>query len=121
MTTILIVEDSPEIANIIKLAFNKADVEFEHYDHAHDALDYLETDIPHLIILDIGMPDMNGWEFLDVIRSHSATQNIPVIVLTAYTNSSNLQMSKERDVAAFLHKPINLGELRKTVKGILNL
>jgi CheY-like chemotaxis protein len=79
------------------------------------ALDLLRTmeDTPCLILLDIMMPIMNGWQFLEEQRADPKLSNIPVVVLSADVSAS--ARADEVAVAAFLNKPVNVGALSATV------
>lgn len=110
--TVLIVEDAPEVAQIISIAFRRTEIDFVHCENAFLALDYLKQDRPHAIILDLGLPGMDGWEFLDIIKSNTSTDDIPVIVLTSYSDGKNRKTGKLYQVEAYMQKPFDLERLR---------
>ncbi len=112
---ILIVEDTVDVAEIIKLAFRRTELFIHHELNGMDGLKYLETNLPDVIVLDLGMPGLSGWEFLDRVRLVDHLKNIPVIILTAHVDAENRQISKRYNVAAYLHKPIDLGALRNAI------
>lgn len=115
----LIIEDVFEVANIIQIAFRKTELDIHYVDSGESALKFLESTIPDIIILDIGMPNMNGWEFLEIIRNNSETAKIPVLILTSYADSTNREIAQEKDIRAFLSKPIDLNQLRGEIDKIL--
>ena len=80
--------------------------------HALDLLHKMK-DKPCLILLDIMMPVMNGWQFLEAQKADPSLANIPVVVLTA--DASAASRASEASVAAFLSKPVNVGTLSETV------
>jgi CheY-like chemotaxis protein len=61
------------------------------------------------------MPGMNGWEFLEIVRDNDRTKDIPVIVLTSYSDSQNRKTGRLFEVAAFMQKPIDLEKLRSVL------
>lgn len=111
----LIVEDAEEVADIIQIAFRNTEIEIHYRNSGHSALDFLESRTPDVIILDIGMPDMSGWDFLEIMKKDITQRDIPVIILTAYNDSTNRKIASANGVSAFLKKPIDLNELRGAV------
>ncbi|MFW5691065.1 MAG: response regulator [Chloroflexota bacterium] len=118
---LLVVEDASEVADIIRIAFRRTEVEIYHTENGPSALKFLEHTIPDVLILDIGMPGMSGWDVLEIIRQDERLREIPVIVLTSYTDSNNQRIARQHEVEAFLQKPIDLTELRNTVDKALYL
>ena len=75
--------------------------------------------IPDLIILDIMMPEMNGWEVFDKLRANQKWNNIPVIFLTA--RSDGLATSAGAMIADdYIEKPIDINELKTRIDNVLN-
>lgn len=118
---ILIIEDTADVAEIIKLAFRRTELNIHHELNGMDALRYLETNLPDVIVLDLGMPGLSGWEFLDHVRVIDHLKKIPVIILTAYVDAESRQTSKRYDVAAYLQKPIDLTALRNAIDDTIYL
>jgi len=76
-----------------------------------EALDYLRTrPLPFLIILDLQMPVMNGWEFHDECRKDAHLATVPIVVITAFQSPGNL------DVDAVMQKPIDIARLLDLVR-----
>ena len=109
---ILIIEDDANIREVLELA-----LEFEGYDivtavNGKDGIDQIGKGItPDLILLDLMMPVMNGWEFLEALKLDKTSNHIPVIVVSAF-----MDKSAPIDCKAFLSKPLHLEELLETVK-----
>ncbi len=79
--------------------------------NGQEALDYLRSrPLPALIILDLQMPVMNGWQFCRERRKDAAIASVPVVVITAFQFPGNL------DVDAVMHKPIDIERLLSTVR-----
>jgi CheY-like chemotaxis protein/DNA-binding XRE family transcriptional regulator len=68
---------------------------------------------PHLVLLDLVLPKMDGMEVLRRIKADSRTTNIPVVILTSSTRDRDLQVSKELGASAFIVKPVDLQNLTK--------
>jgi CheY-like chemotaxis protein len=82
MTKVLLVEDDPIIYRMYQKAFKMEGYTTELAKNGVEGLDILKTFKPDVILLDIMMPKMNGVEMLSILRSESATKDIPVVVLT---------------------------------------
>jgi CheY-like chemotaxis protein len=72
--------------------------------------------LPDLIICDISMPVLDGFEVISVLRQHSQTEAIPVILLSAHTDQPTVQKGLELGAAAFLPKPYNLDDVLAVVR-----
>jgi DNA-binding response OmpR family regulator len=118
---ILIVEDAGDVAQLVRVILRKFDLEIHHVDNGQSGLVFLESTIPDLMILDIAMPVMNGWQFLEMVRELPDRRQIPVIMLTAHTDSGNRMVGQMEAVAAYLTKPIAPDELRGAVTRVLGV
>ncbi|GGW95172.1 response regulator [Salegentibacter mishustinae] len=114
MSTIILVDDQP-IANFItrKLleieGYNEDVIDFT---NPEEALVYLEDKQNTLIFLDLNMPEMNGWEFLDYLKSKS--QEHRIIILTSSTSTIDQNRAKEYDsVIKYVEKPLNKDKFKK--------
>ena len=116
---ILIVDD--EIDTLLPL---KRSLEVEDYmvvgaSDGHEALMKARADIPDLILLDLMMPEMDGYEVCAKLKNDALTKNIPVIILTA--KDAVRDKVKGLDIGAddYVTKPFNLNELKARVKSVL--
>ncbi len=118
--TILIVEDSDEVANIVIIGLRKTGWNVHHAVNAQAALDFLRNKRPDVILLDIGLPVMNGWQLLDEIYKDEDNLTIPVIVLSAYTDGENLKTGQLYNIYRYLGKPVTPQDLRQVIKMALD-
>ena len=117
---VMIVEDTQYIGELAALILKRIGLEAELCLTAEDAIRYMEdVALPDLIVLDIGMPGMSGWEFLDIIKAYQDTKTIPVIVTTAYSDAANRLIGRLREVDRYLTKPYKPNELQSIVSQIL--
>ncbi len=86
---------------------------------AKEALNQLYKDIPDLILLDILMPIVDGFEFLKIIKSKDDLNDIPVIVISAVKIPENLEKVKELGVQEFIPKPIDINALLTLISIII--
>jgi DNA-binding response OmpR family regulator len=117
--TVLLVEDNHDIAGYVKLFLEAMELEVHHADDADDALTYLASNRPDLILLDIGLPGKSGWQLLEMIREQVTRDNIHVIVATAFTDPANRLVGKLQHVDAYLQKPYEFAQLKKVVGEVL--
>ncbi len=118
---ILIVDDSPD--NIVTLETILEDYNYEIYKayNGEEALKLVREIHPHLILLDVMMPGMNGYEVAHAIKSHTDTRLIPIIMLTALDGQEERLKGFEVGVDDFISKPFNIIELRLRVNNLLRL
>jgi DNA-binding response OmpR family regulator len=118
MTRILIVEDDDEIAMTVELVLIQESYEIRRAKNGLLGLDALHglggESPPDLVLLDLVMPEVTGWEFLRAKNADRTVQNIPVIVVTART-SNEARMGDLDGVLLIIHKPFELEELLTAV------
>jgi len=118
---IIIVDDEPDIILSVKQFLEKSDDGYEIIctDSARQCLDLLNKDqIPDLIILDIMMPEMTGWEFFDTLKENSSWANIPVVFLTAKTDAYSKKFGSISG-NDYIKKPFDLKNLKERIDKIL--
>ena len=116
---ILVVEDSAVIRRLIEVCLRAADLEIITRDDGKSGLQAVSSESPDLVVLDIGLPGMDGWEVLDRIRRDRSTEKIPVVVLTAHAEEESRRRADEGGADAFVTKPFQPNEFRKTVLDLL--
>ena len=83
-------------------------------------LDMLKTEHPDLILLDVVIPELNGWDVCRRIKSDRSTRHIPVMMFTARTMEEDIERSRECGAEAHINKPFEVKELLKTMERFLN-
>lgn len=116
---ILIVEDSAVIRRLIEVCLRAADLEIITRDDGKSGLAAVSAESPDLVVLDIGLPGMDGWEVLDRIRGDEATESMPVVVLTAHAEEESRRRANEGGADAFVTKPFQPNDFRSTVLSLL--
>ncbi len=116
---ILIVEDTEDLAGFIKLAIEEIGMDAHHASDAAHAMAFLEDNRPDLIILDIGLPGVSGWQLLETINERRQLEKIFVVVTTAFQDPANRLIGKLQDVDGYLNKPFRFKELKDIVTGLL--
>lgn len=114
--TILVVEDDDEIGCLLKdILEMEPDFRIFVAKKAQDAFKVMRTVIPHLVLLDYQLPDMNGIEFFDRMRRIGEFEKIPVIIISA--NLPYAELSKRRLTG--LEKPFDIDEVVQSVRWML--
>ena len=116
---ILVVEDSAVIRRLIEVCLRAADLEIITRDDGKNGLAAVSSESPDLVVLDIGLPGMDGWEVLDRIRRDETTQDVPVVVLTAHAEEESRRRASEGGADAFVTKPFQPNDFRSTVLSLL--
>lgn len=85
---VLVVDDNPDVIFSVKNGLESSDKNFiiNGVDSGKKCLEFLQTEMPDLILMDIMMPEMSGWKTFDKIKENNAWKNIPIIFLTARTD-----------------------------------
>jgi DNA-binding response OmpR family regulator len=113
--TILVLDDESIIGLLLE-NFLSAQYEVRHIDNGQQALEWLEINIPDLIICDIEMPGMNGFDFLTQVRQRGFTRHTPVVMLSAKSESKERIKCYKLGAQDYLTKPFNPEELEEIVK-----
>jgi CheY-like chemotaxis protein len=116
MTRALVVEDSEQFAEIAIITLNKEGIDCDHVMYGEDALNYLAEQLPDVMLLDIGLPDVTGWYILEVLKERYETIPFPVIVMTAFSDPANKLVGKlQKAVFRYLVKPVTPDQIKQAV------
>lgn len=116
---VLIVDDDPPIRSLLSQIFRRLGMKGREARDGVEAIEAIETAVPRLMMLDLMMPRMNGWQVLETLRERELIGTIPVIVLTA-VGAQRTGGLKDLGVRAVINKPFEITELTDTVKQILD-
>lgn len=117
---ILIVEDTLDFAEMTMHILERIGIQAFHTMTALEAIDFINQQCPDLILLDLNLPGMSGWEVLKHLNE-SNIENVPVIVTSAYSDSANRLVGKLQNVYKYMIKPFPPQDLMQTVREVLNL
>ena len=119
MTKILVVEDEPEIRILVKAILEKAGYSVVEAEDGEAALRLVNVEEPDLVLLDVMIPGIEGWEVCRRIRENEATKRLPIIMVTVRTTKEDIQRSVECGANAHINKPFDQKELLDTIKKLL--
>ena len=117
---ILVVDDSSTIRSIVKDAFEKAGFNVTTAEDGKDALKKIQENPPDLILSDIDMPEMNGIELCNKVRTDPESKAIPFVIMSANDNRATMRQLLDRGVSAYLVKPFNMEQMVITVEKLLS-
>lgn len=115
---ILVVDDDPTLTALVENFLKKNGYEVTAVTEAVDGLEYAMKKDPDLIILDIMMPIINGFNFCKLLKQEKGKENIPILLLTSRDQMKDIEIGLEMGADAYLVKPLNTVELLKTIKVI---
>jgi two-component system KDP operon response regulator KdpE len=115
---ILIVDDAPEVIESVRLGFTLQwrDVEIVSALDGQSGLDLVETEVPDIVLLDIGLPDVDGFQIVRSIREFS---DVPIVMLTARDDAMDKVKGLELGADDYVTKPFNHLELLARVNAVL--
>lgn len=117
---LLIVEDDVDIGNMLRIYFGGMDFEVDVAVRGSEALEKTKQNQPNLIVLDIMLPDIDGYEVCRNLRTNLRTSHIPVIFLTQKDERSDKLQGLELGADDYITKPFDIEELKLRVQGAIN-
>lgn len=119
MSTVLVVEDSMAQREMIIDLLKGNGLQVTVASDGVEALEYIQSTLPDLVVLDIVMPRMNGYEVCRRIKSDPATQNLPVVLCSSKSEEFDRYWGMKQGADAYIAKPFQPTELVGTVKQLL--
>jgi diguanylate cyclase (GGDEF)-like protein len=116
---LLVVEDDNDISNMLKIYFTGLDYDVDVAPRGLEALEKTRQVLPHLIVLDIMLPDIDGYEVCRNLRKSTRTSHIPVIFLTQKDERSDKLQGLELGADDYITKPFDIEELKLRVQGAI--
>lgn len=116
---ILVVDDDEHIQKSLSQYLEMEDFEVEVASSGQEALDRAALQAFDLVLLDIMMPEMDGFEVVEILRAQEATSRVPIILLTARGQDTDVLKGYHLGVSSYLTKPFNLDELVETIREVL--
>jgi len=116
---ILCIDDSETALILLEYALNEAGFQTYLAKSGEDAIKILDTLIPDLILLDLSMPDLSGYEFL-AMRIRLKLEKVPIIVVSAYDSQESILKTRNLGATDFVPKPIRIKDMVEKVKSYLN-
>jgi len=119
MKKILIADDRPEVVELVKVTLEGESYQILSASDGSEALEKTRLERPDLILLDIIMPKMDGYEVLGNLKDHPHTKDIPVIMLTAKGQRVDKEKGKRLGARDYIIKPFSPSSLLRKIEEIL--
>ena len=116
---LLLIEDDFDVAEMLLLYFQSIDYEVLHADTGKEGIEIARTKFPHLILLDVMLPDMNGYDICFKLRQMALTKYIPTLFLTQKDERASRVKGLELGADDYITKPFDIDELRLRVEGAI--
>lgn len=113
---ILYVEDNPDNRMLVRRVLMSEGYEVAEAHTAHDALDKIQSFLPDLILMDINMPDMDGYALTARIRKTPGFETLPIIAVTANVMRGDREKSLEAGADGYIQKPIDIDILSQQIE-----
>ena len=117
--TILYVEDNPDNRLLVKRILTAENYKLLEATNAAQAINLLETTTPDLILMDINMPDMDGYTLTTRIRSMSGLERVPILALTANVMRGDKEKTLEAGCDGYIQKPLDVDQLIREIEKFL--
>ncbi len=116
--TILIADDYDDNRELLKLLLETANYEVREARDGHECVLSARQQVPDLIMVDLSMPQLDGWEVFSTLKADSATSHVPFVAVTAHTQR-DCERALELGFSAFIPKPFRTDELLETVARVV--
>ncbi|MBL7214278.1 MAG: response regulator [Phycisphaerae bacterium] len=120
-SVVLVVDDNPQNLELILAYLEDIDCQTLSAEGGQQALDIIQKTPPDLVLLDVMMPKVSGFEVCKKIKNNPKTTDIPVIMVTALNEIGDIERAIDSGTDDFLSKPVNKWELLTRVKTMLKL
>lgn len=116
---VLVVDDQPDNIKVVQVALHFHGADVRTAQNGAQGLKILETFTPNLIILDLSMPEMTGWEMLEQLKANPQLAKIPVIALTAHAMDGDKERVLKAGFTGYIPKPFSVISIITDIKDIL--
>jgi two-component system, cell cycle response regulator DivK len=118
--TILYVEDNPDNRLLVKRVLLSEDYSLLEATDAMDALNVLKTTRPDLILMDINMPDMDGYTLTAKIKSLPGFEGVPILAITANVMRGDREKTLEAGCDGYIQKPLDIDQLTREIEKFIS-
>jgi two-component system alkaline phosphatase synthesis response regulator PhoP len=119
MPKVLVIEDEPENQLVIRMILETEGFDVAQVEDGYQALAAARAERPDLILLDVMMPDINGFDVFDQLRHDDDTRHVPVIMLTALAQRWDVERAVLAGVDDYVLKPFEPHDLLKSIRSVL--
>lgn len=119
MTRIVVADDEPHIRKLVSFTLGRHGYDVIEATDGGEAYDRVRAELPDLVLLDVMMPVMTGYDVLDKLKADPLTQGIPVVMLSAKSQATEIQAGLARGAHEYICKPFTPKDLLQRVAEII--
>jgi two-component system, cell cycle response regulator DivK len=119
MTKVLLVDDNPGMRHVLRAQMEWVGFAAITAENGNEGVETAIAEKPDLILMDIMMPEMDGWEATRILRANPETKEIPILAITAMFRPADLQTCIDAGCDDYIVKPFTLDELLKKIKALV--
>jgi two-component system, OmpR family, alkaline phosphatase synthesis response regulator PhoP len=113
---ILSVDDESEIRELIRLHLERAGFNVVTAGNGEEAIEIVRRELPDVIVLDVMLPDVNGFGLCEILRSCETTASVPIVMLTACSSAESHKVARDTGANDYVNKPFRPAELIECVR-----
>jgi two-component system chemotaxis response regulator CheY len=117
---VLVIEDSSSVRRLIEVCLRSLDLEISAAEDGLQGIEAIHANEPDVVVLDIGLPGLDGWEVLKRLRADEKTAHLKVLILTAHAQPEMADRAAKGGADGFMTKPFRPADLREQVEKLLN-
>lgn len=118
MTTVLTVDDSRTMRDMLRLALTGAGFTVTQAEDGVHGLEVLAREVPRVIVTDINMPRLDGFGFIEAVRSHAVYRAIPILVLTTESDDEKKRRARAAGATGWIVKPFDPAKLIAAIQRV---
>ena len=119
--SILSVDDEPDVTELLRFHFTKAGYEVWTASSGREAIETIRCRRPDLVLLDLMLPDIDGFGVCEILRHNAATAAIPIIILSAWTTDDSRNVGMELGALEYVTKPFSPRDLVERVNRLFRM
>jgi DNA-binding response OmpR family regulator len=116
---VLIIEDEPNIIEAISFILTRDGWQVDTHSNGHDAVSVVQARAPDLVILDVMLPGRSGYDILTDLRALPATQDLPVLMLTARGQARDRELAEKAGASRFMTKPFSNADVIEALNALV--
>ena len=117
---IVVIEDDSDVIEVLKGLFDKSGYEGHFFRSGKEGIPHIEDILPDLVVMDLMMPEMSGFEICQHLKRSGKTRNIPLIAITGYDSRDNRLKIFAAGIDDYLPKPFDIKTLLKKIKALIS-
>jgi two-component system cell cycle response regulator DivK len=119
VATVLVIEDNPVNMDVVTRLLQREGHRVLQAPDGVQGVTIAKTQLPDLILMDLSMPEMNGWEATAAIRAHAPIAHVPIIAVTAHALADDVSRAMQAGCDSFVTKPVVYPRLMRKIRGML--